>query len=277
MDIFNDHKLYPEEDDSIQNHYSEYFDSVFISFLPFCQFENSQNSSHSASSQISVEQFKNDVESFRDIALPSVRIYKQNDHYPEPDEIYKEGQAIRWESIISNSSLDENWQVNRALCTSIGAYKKALVRNDLQEILEAYTNTENIWHPREGTYDVLSKKAMFQLFKQLDINDVIVEDEFYENKKEIDLSSISEKGFIDFVEHKDYYIYSSDKDILISMDWDSFFFLVASSNENINLIEKAELFEGFRADDNTTHMWDWKEGEIDAFLKRNKPWWKKLI
>jgi len=281
MSIFTENKIYPDEETPLKEHFSEFYDSVYVAFLPFFRIENETKSkSFKASEQITVEQAKAEIKELKPLKLENVEIFTSNKDYPKEKEIYENGVLIKWKEIVSNTELSDNIELNRALKTSIGAYKKKLERQDLLKALNDYTDLRKIWHPSEGGFDLFTKKEIYQTFKNFNKDKIIIVDEFFENKVELDLLKLSEYEFIDKIDYKDYYIYSSDREILFTIEWDSYFCLVAVDKNKIEYIENQ--FEGFIADEKTTHLWDWKKGEINNILNSNitaekKPWWKRIM
>ena len=154
-------------------------------------------------------------------------------------------------------------KLNKALMTSIGGFKTKLQREDLLEILNQYTERENIWHPTEGAFDFFTKSSIFEILTINGIDKVVVEDEFYENRKTINLTDINKSDFCDKINFKDYYIYDKSKSILFAISWDYFFYFIAI-NERVFSKKTIETnFEGFWADEKCSHLWTWEEGEID--------------
>ncbi|MBR9847013.1 MAG: DUF2711 family protein [Algicola sp.] len=281
MNIFTDNKIYPNEEIPVKKHFSEFYDSVFIAFLPFFRIQNeTKSNSFKSSKQISVEQAKAEMKELEPLKLENVEIFTSNKDYPKDKEVYENGILVKWEEIISDTKLSSNIELNRALKTSIGSYKKKLERQDLLKTLDDYTDLQKIWHPTEGSFGVFAKKGIYQTFKNFNKDKIIVIDEFFEKETELDLTVLNEIEFIEKIDFKDYYIYSSDKEILFTIDWDSYFYLIAVDKYKIEYIKNH--FEGFVADEKTTHLWDWKEGEINSILnpkkvKEKRPWWKRIM
>jgi len=232
MDIFNDNKLYPNEDDSLIEHYSGYFDNVFIGLIPFFKVLN-----HSV-----------------------------KEDYPDDRKISESGIEIPWIQIIENTEIRNFKDLNKALMTSIGAFKEVLQRKDLLKKLNNYTEAQNIWDPTEGTFDVFTKKRIYSICQSCNLNSLVVQDEFYENMKTLNLNDITCNEFIEKIDFNDYHIYSIDKEVLFTIDWDFYFFLVTFKEDVINktIIEKS--FEGFWATKDDSHSWTWEKGEIESIL-----------
>ena len=150
--------------------------------------------------------------------------------------------------------------------TSIGAFKKKLERQDLLKVLNQYSDKNNIWHPTEGTFDFFTISSIFELLKLSGIEEVVVEDEFYENKKTIDLIKSNKIDFCEKIDFKDYYIYNRNKSILFSISWDYFFFFIAINEKVFSKKSIEKYFEGFWANEKCSHLWTWEEGEIKRLL-----------
>jgi hypothetical protein len=259
----DDKKLYPDEQTPLLEHYSNY-DSVFIGLLPFFKLKKEPYENYSSKRVISLQEAQEKDEIFKNIKDSSnMTIYASNECYPYDEEIIKAGEAITWKEIIKHTKMGQHKDVNKALMTSIGAFYKTLERQDLLADLIQYTERENIWHPTEGTFDVFTKSSIFDMFKSLEIKEIVVEDEFYENKKTIDFRYLNRTEFCNLIDFNDYYIYSKDNSILFSISWDYFFFFIAI-NENVFSKQIIEThFEGFWADEKCNHLWTWDEGELE--------------
>ena len=258
--------LYPDEETPVLKHYSE-FDSVYVGLLPFFKLDKEHYDTNSSKKVISIEEAREQDEIFEKIGDHSnVTIYSSNDCYPTDEEIFKNGERVTWKEVIQNTKLNDNKELNKALMTSIGAFKKKLQRDDLLEMLNQYSVKNNIWHPSEGAFDVFTKSSIFELLTLTGIEEVVVEDEFYENKKIIDLTKSNEIDFCEQIDFKDYYIYNKNKSILFAISWDYFFYF-ASIDEKVFSKKSIESnLEGFWADEKCSHLWTWEEGEIDRLL-----------
>ena len=205
MSEIENKNLYPDEETPVLKHYSE-FDSVYVGLLPFFKLDKEHCDTNSSKKVISIEEAREQDEIFEKIGNHSnVTIYSYNECYPTDEEIFENGKKVTWKEVIQNSKLNDNKELNKALMTSIGAFKKKLEREDLLEILNQHSDKNNIWHPSEGAFDVFTKSSIFELFKLTGIEEVVVEDEFYENKKTIDLTNTNKIDFCEKIDFKDYY------------------------------------------------------------------------
>jgi hypothetical protein len=289
MDIFSDKRLHPGHDALIKPHYKEYFDTVFISFSPFFKTKTPgfSQEGHQKSKQVTFEEARLKDEIFKNMPRPAADIYSyDNENYPSDEEIYLNAEKVSWQEIKEGCSFESFGDINKALKTSIGAYKKVFQRPDLAKRLWEYTNANQIYYPTEGHFEILSKKEIFKAFRLLNKTKLIIEEEFCLNKKELNIETINEKGFMDAINFKDYYIYDTDKELLFAVDWDDFFFLICSNKPNIGKLFSDLNFEGFYIDDTTEAAWELTREEINAGLQEEqkqketkqsvakKTWWK---
>lgn len=275
MSVIENKNLYPDEETPVLKHYSEY-DSVYVGLLPFFKLDKEHCDTNSSKKVISLEEARKEDEIFEKIEnYSNMTIYSSNECYPTDEEITQNGKKVTWKEVIQNTRLNDNKELNKALMTSIGAFKKKLQREDLLEILNQYSDKNNIWHPTEGAFDFFTKSSIFEILKSSGISKVDVEDEFYENKKTIDLNDLAKNDFCDKIDFNDYYICDKNKSILFAISWDFFFYFIAV-NEKVFSKESIETnFEGFWANEKSNHLWTWEEGEIDRLLNSENE--KKLV
>lgn len=288
-DIFAEKNIYPHEG-KFKDHFKDFYKTVFVAFLPFFQVDRqpTNDANLKKSKQITYGEAKEEIEVLKDIPPFNANIFSySNKDYPTDEEIYKSGKPITWDTIVKGSGLKDYSELNKALRTSIGALKQVLSRPELTEKLNKFTADQNIWHPTEGCFDMLSKVAIYKTFKLLEKTQIVVTDEFYQTTSSLDLDKLSDFEFSEKVGHKDYYVYSADKEVLFTIEWDSFFFIIGADSEKMQQIIKANLFEGFICNDRTQQEWDFEEGEIQSLLDieeeqilqtihptPQKKWWK---
>lgn len=266
MSKIENKKLYPDEETPVLKHYSD-FEHVFVGLLPFFKLDKEHCDANSSKKVISTQEAQEKDKALKIIENHSnVTSCSSNEYYPSDAEIAQNGKNVNWNEIIQSTKLNDNKELNKALMTSIGAFKKKLQRKDLLEILNQYSDKNNIWHPSEGAFDFFTKSSIFEILKLKGISKVDIEDEFYENKKTIDLNDLTQRDFCDKIDSKDYYIYDKNKSILFAISWDYFFFFIAINKRVFSKKIIETNFEGFWADEKSSHLWTWEEGEIDRLL-----------
>jgi Protein of unknown function (DUF2711) len=258
--------IYPDEETPLLEHYSD-FDNVYIGLLPFFKLDKEHSNTNSSRKVISLEEAREKDEIFKKIEnYSNMTIYSSNECYPKNEEIIQNGNVITWQEIIENTEIEGYKELNKALMTSIGAYYEKLERQDVLEKLNQYTEKENIWHPTEGKFDYFTKSSIFDTLKYAGVTEIEVQDELYEKKKNIDLSTLNNNDFCEKINFNDYYIYSKDKSILFSIGWDYFFFFIAINETKFSKQIIESHFEGFWASKTDNHLWTWEKGEIDRLL-----------
>jgi hypothetical protein len=267
-DIFADKNIYPHEG-KIKDHYKDFYETAFVAFLPFFKVDrqHTDNTNFKKSKQITHEEAKQELDILKDIPPFNADIFSySNKDFPTDQEIFDFGLPVSWDTVVKGSGLKNNSELNKALRTSIGALRQVFRRPELTDKLNKFTHDQDIWHPTEGSFDTLSKIAIYKTFKLLGKNKIVVTDGFYETTSIIELDTITEFELTEKVSYKDYYLYSTDKELLFTIEWDSFFFLIATDNEKMKQIIEAKLFEGFLCKENTEHTWDYEDGEIQKYL-----------
>jgi len=257
--IFDDEKLYPNEG-AIKKHFKDHYDTVFIALLPFFQLdrEETDKANLKKAKLLSHEEALKEIDFLKNLPEANREIYSyDNERYPADKDIFREGKAIPWKNIVNDSTLTGYAELNTALRTSIGALNRNFTRPDLMEKLNNFTDRESIYHPTEGAFGMLSKMAIYKAFKLLGKNQIMITDEFYENTSTVNLDQLTEYEFCDEIGGKDYYLYSADKETLFTIEWDSFFFLIATDQNKMDQLIASNLFEGFLCNDDTDHYWEY--------------------
>jgi len=194
-DIFKDHNLYPFSG-SIKEHFQAHFDAAFIALMPFTD-------KHLVELDMTVQE-----------SLKSVK-------------------PIGWSQVIEAVEFFGTKEVAKALKSLNSVYEPALEREALADRLYDLREEKRIFPPMEGEYDAFSKVAIYKGLKLLGKRHVVLMDEFYEGTSKIDLEKLSEIEFTEMILPETYYIFSEDKEILFTLDWESCFFLIASSDKQL--------------------------------------------
>ncbi|HWV74589.1 MAG TPA: DUF2711 family protein [Pseudosphingobacterium sp.] len=261
MDIFTDNCLYPEDSKPVSKHFASYFDAVYVALIPFFKLpKNAAASGRSKESKkiISLEEAQRENPNLSRLDPTKTRvIYASDESYPSDHEIYRGGNLVEWKEILTQTSITDYKELNKALMTSIGALRSEFQKPRALQTLKEYTENEGIFHPTEGAFDVFTKKRVYKLLKKFVKYQVVVTDEFYDEIKQLDITALDEVSFIDQIKFKDYYIYPQDKTFLFSISWDYFFFFIAINSQKVDPKDIEANFEGFWATEKDSHLWYW--------------------
>lgn len=265
-DIFQNNNIYPYNC-KIKDHFKNYYDTVLVGLLPFFTMENSEDltDNFARTKKVTYEEAVKDFEELKKISSEHKEIYVYNgDEFPTDEEILDKGSIVPWDVIVKGADLNNKNELNRGLKTTIGALKKEYRKEEFAEKIKNYTFKNSIYHPVEGHYDIFSKTAMYKIFKLFNKNEVKIVQEFYDEEKLVFLDKITKEVFCEEINIKDYHIYSDDKEILFTIDWDSFFFILGTKNEEMmQKIISNNLVDGFLCDSETEHYWDFEPGELE--------------
>jgi hypothetical protein len=264
-------KYYPLGTDSILDFYEGEFESCFILFHPFLKMKNHEDEllEHTRSAKLdSLPKEFNDI--FNSVKLPeNTRIYATNTNYPEEIVIIESGIEISWKTIIELSTqLNSFHDVQKALRTSIGAYRDIFERNDLFKNLKETLEKQKMIPPHEDIINTLTKKKLFEILNFLNQKEIVI-DNFTEIKTPINISDIS---LIDFCNTlKSSYIYSLGREVMISQYRDTFFCLLLTKKKETmqTILDNFEL-EGILCDQETSLPWEFDKVEFEKLLEKEK-------
>lgn len=259
--IFDTNNLYPEYESTLKQHFSDYFDSVFVAFSPFFRLNNNEDEELEVNPIriISLTELQARDDTFKNLKPFDGRvIYTQNPNYPTNEEMIKDGIIVPWQYILEHGGFSDLSEINLALRTSIGALRNDLKKVDLNKILDDFTIKNGIFHPTEGRITILSLVKIYNCLTALGKLELVLTDEFFEDRKTLNISEFTCSEFV--LQARGYmYFFPIDRSLLFTIEWDSFFFLICGDHELLNcLIPKFE-FEGFYCNDDTMHNWDFKE------------------
>lgn len=257
--IFETNRLYPDYDTPIKRYFADYFDCVYVCFSPFFILkENKEGTCSNRSKIISLEELQAADIIFKNLDPSVNRVIYSNDNfsYPATEEIVSKGLIITWKYIKEKASFANYSEINTALRTSIGALRSDFERKDLQKKLDAFTDQESIYNPGEGRITPLSLVQIYLCLRSLKKFELVVTDEFFENRFTINLLDVTCSEFIEKTFGYMYY-FPKDRSLLFTIEWDSFFYLITGNEKLLRGLIKAFGFEGFYATDVTTHSWEY--------------------
>lgn len=264
-------KYYPIGTDSILDFYAGEFESCFILFHPFLKMKNHDDELLKHTSSAKLDFLPKEFEGiFNGVKLPeNTRIYATNANYPEEIEIINSGTEVSWQTIIDLSNeLKTVQDVQKALRTSIGAYRNIFERNDLFENLKETLEKQKIISPHEDIINTLTKKKILEIFHFLNLNEIVIDD-FTEIKTPINISDLSLNDFCNIL--KSSYIYSFGREVMISQYRDTFFcLLLIKKKETMQTILDHFELEGILCDQETSLPWEFDKFEFEKLLEEEK-------
>lgn len=280
-------KYYPTGTKKILEFYKGEFDSCFILFHPFLKMKQEDETEIERTSSREANTVPDEfAEFFKELNLPAnAVIYTSNQNYPEEKRIIESGIEISWNQVIEQTNnLNSYQEIQKALKTSIGAYRKIFQRNDLFNHLQEYLKKQKIWSPKEDIINTLTKKKIFQIFRLLNLNKII-NDNFKEEKIPIDIGKMSEFDFCDIM--NSFFICSLDKDVMIVQNRDTFFCLLLTRKKETmqKILESIEL-EGILCSEETSLPWEFNNKEFEELVQKEKEqksknksskWWSRIF
>lgn len=255
--IFDNNDLYPGYKEPLKNHFKHYFDSLFICFSPFLKIDGTKYTSLSQAKIVSLEELQESNESFKKLKPNDDRVIYSNSNtdYPDIDAIINHATVVKWEYILEHAGFQNSKEISLALRTSIGGLCTDSEMKGLQKRLDLFTTQHSIFNPTEGRITPLSLQSIYSCLKALGKTTVVVTDEFFQDRKTVDITTITGKEFVSLVRGYMYY-FPIDRSLLFTIEWDSFFFLIGGNKELLEKITSQFEFEGFFCDDETMHGWD---------------------
>jgi len=253
-DIFEDKLPYPTMV-KFKSYFKEYYDSVFVAYMPFFKVDN----------------FKHGWLYGENPENPQER------KFPTGQDVYENGSSVLWKTVIEGAGFKDATELNKALKTIYGAPRWVFRREDLGQKLHEYQFEQKVWTPHEDSFGVLSKIAIYNSFKLLGKNEIIYNNPTsYEMIHEpILLSNYTAYTFSEEVSWSKV-IFSADKDLLFTIYWDQPFFLIATSKSNLDQLLKQNYFEGFICDEDTDGNWDYEKNELERLFVEDKKWQEEM-
>lgn len=219
--------IYPNNENSkFLDYFKEYFDYVFVAFNPFFKMINSND---------------------------------HKDEYPKDIEITKFGKIVRWQEIKKEC----NFKTYNEVIYGLRKYSRDIPNKDyFYKVLTDYCNRNEIYEASDGSFCILTQKEIKRIFVLNNYKEIIIQDEFGDESEKIKTEEL-EKGLESIVGVTN--IYSKDKKILFTIDWDSYYFLFCSSKDIIEKSLKNSCLEGFFSTNEIGHLWEFNS-EIAQFF-----------
>ncbi len=242
-DIFEESLIYPLRV-KYKTFFRDYFDSVFVAFMPFFKVDEVERS-----------------------WLWRMTASEEELKFPNDKEIYERGSAVLWDMVIKGAGLKDSKELCKALETRYGGYSPVFRRDDLADKLRHFEEQQDISRPDEDSFGILSKISIYKSLKLLCKNELLYADEYHNIvTRPIKLKDYTEYEFSEKIGNGKV-IYPADKEILFTIYWDQPFFLIATSKINLDRILAQNYFEGFICDEETDGDWAFGKEELKDLLK----------
>lgn len=281
-------KYYPQEKEKILDCYAGEFESCFILFHPFLKMENEGSEPSSRISSNQQDAIPDELQAiFKLLPIPaSALIYAVNQNYPTEEAVIENGIAIRWNQVIQQSKQLNSYQdVQKALMTSIGAYRSVFQRKDLLQALQLTLKAHKYWSPRDSAINTLTKKTMFEVFKFIGVKELI-KDGFLPDEAPVDITALSASEFCQLISSD--LMYAVDKEVMVvGGGHDTFFcLLLTKKKETMHRILSYFQLEGILCDEQTVLPWEFSQQEIESLIqkeqaqknkKKSQSWWARIF
>ncbi len=168
------------------------------------------------------------------------------------------GCQVTWKQLGSQVGLDTLGAVNRALCTSIGSLRAEFADPDGARRLARYCDTHAVFIPSDGRFQPVMQRAIARLFRESGVNMVEAAAEFDETGRQLLPATLDADGPWDDetgVPKNTTRLFATDRSLLVTVEWDSFFTLICGRAERLAHVPVADLFDGFWCDASTSNSW----------------------
>lgn len=165
-----------------------------------------------------------------------------------PDDGWEEAQRVPWAEVSQQSRLGSLAEVGTALLALIGALRVPYPEKVAS--LVRFCEQTRTFPPEAGKFDELHTGPFLDLFRRAGAPLILFQEEF--DGQPIQVLTHTE---FEVVRPWRGSLYNPEKSILIVVDWDSYFTLVAGSRALLEAWASDQALDGFFADETTTHHW----------------------
>lgn len=171
--------------------------------------------------------------------------------WPSKQELIEGVQGVTWAEVLDLTNLTNIQQIDIGLRTSILGLPKELANVRFREELLELTDKHRIIHPSEGDIAPLLENTLYECLQHLGYKWLWLGDELctQRNLKWIDnlkgTDEIPSNGCV----------FTPDKSILVTTQWDSHFSFLCGSRETIDKILSKQRLEGFYCEPETEVYW----------------------
>lgn len=168
--------------------------------------------------------------------------------HPEGTDWLTEAQALSWSDVAEGSGLGTRERVGTALLAMIGAIRGKFPEEVSR--LVGFCERTRTFPPSEGSFQPMHFASFLDLFRRAGSPVVMFQEEF-DSQPVLDLAY---SEFEPLWPHRGS-LYSADKSVLIVVDWDSYFTLIAGERALLEAWVDDRAIDGFFADKTTPHHW----------------------
>ena len=167
------------------------------------------------------------------------------------------GRPIRWSEVAAVTGIPNFSALNRALLTSIGALKPEFQDSKSAELLRSYCRANRVFMPTEGAIQPMMERGIAALLKTAGLDRAELASEFDATGVDVNVSELEVDAPWEIAGNPRSIsrIYAPDRSLLVAVDWDSFFTLIAGTHERLRRSEVESAFEGFPCSSETRHDW----------------------
>lgn len=182
--------------------------------------------------------------------------------------VKRRGIKISWEEMRKRVGFEDLAMMNTALLTNIGALRRKYTREDEAKTLSVLCENEDIYLPDEGFFQEIMDTQIIEAFHIAGHDRAVFMDEFGRNLIELEFSQFNNELCLgDWTSCREgsddpsdlfipLIIFSPDENLMVIVDWDSFFTLIcARSRETLAKIVDECSIEGFYCSPSTRHYW----------------------
>jgi hypothetical protein len=217
------------DDIPILKFYKNLFNSVFVSLNPFLRIKET--------SKFTTDDFWNDE--------------IENE---EKTKVIENTNPIKWSEILVLSKLENINQIDIALRTGILGLKKEFENKDYLKELNRILEQNNMLSPSEGCIEEIQQNGILNAIAKLGYSTICIGTEFGDLIETRNISELIDSGTSIYGKN----LYTEDKNILISVHWDSFQTYICSTKQNVERIVKEANLEGFYCGEKTEIYWSLK-------------------
>lgn len=173
--------------------------------------------------------------------------------YPGRSTIVKNCLPVSWAEVASKARLPSLAAVDVGLRTMIRGLKPQFSNQEYADRIESLVESDQIQYPPEGCFSDLLHDNVLQAIQDLGQDWVWVGDEFGTDRKLYWIEDLKGQDNKATAGHCN--VFTPDKSLLWTTQWDSHFSFLCSSNRTLATIQEKYKFEGFFCTPSTEVYW----------------------